>query len=58
MTFTDSAAKRIMKRKSESETLRSGTERGRNAIKTSKAMTAKPKMTMKSKSVKVKGTTT
>lgn len=47
------AMKRIMKNRKESETIRSGTERGMNAVKTTKPKPKKPKNPAKSKSVKV-----
>ena len=47
------AMKRIRKNRKESETIRSGTERGMNAVKTTKPKPKKPKNPAKSKSVKV-----
>lgn len=49
------AKKRMMKRAAESETVRSGTERGMNTVKTTKPKSTKPKNPAKSKSVVVKG---
>lgn len=46
------AQKRMMKHKSESEVLRSGTERGMNKAKTTKPRPGKPKADTKSKVVK------
>lgn len=48
------AMKRIMKLRQESEVVRSGTERGKMNVKTTKSKGQKPKNPSKSKSVKVK----
>ena len=46
------AMQRIMRTQMESETLRSGTERGNSIVKTSKAKATKPKLSAVSKVVK------
>ena len=48
----NAAMSRIMRQRMESETLRSGTERGNVSTKTSKAKTTKPKLSSHSKVIK------